>query len=183
MKPFFYLFFLVTCLAGIGQPRLVKHEITEAISLLVPENLQRTPPVLQRSTSETLANFNSRDGQADLGINQAQLKWASDDLDLLNQFYKANILNLYDEVKMHEEGIKTIDGKKFLVFEFSGTLLDEGNAFAAPTSKSDYTYIMYHVNASGVLIFRFTSPMKQRSTWQKSVKEMMESVTIKTPKK
>lgn len=183
MKGILSTFLLALWIASWSQPVLEEVGINEEISMLVPNELQRTPPVLQRSTSLALATFNSRDGDIDLGINQAQLRWGASDLSLLSQFYKANILNLYDNVSMHDEGIKEIDGKQFIVFEFTGTFVDEANAFSATKQKSDYTYIMYTVNDSGVLVFRFTAPARTRSYWQRTVREIMGSISFNQKRK
>lgn len=183
MKAVLSTLLFISCILAWSQPRLQKAEIAEGISMLVPEELRRTPPTMQRSTSPALAIFNSRDGQTDLGVNQAQLRWGASDVNLLSQFYKANILNLYDNVTMHDEGIKEIGGRQFITFEFTGTIVDEENAFSSSRKKSDYTYIMYTINESGVLIFRFTSPARRRSYWQKSVREIMSSVEFKEGRK
>lgn len=180
--------FLTILLAGIigisyAQPKLTTQQITDEISMLVPDELTRTPQAIQRTTSPALAVFNSRDGQVDLGINMAQLRWSANDIDLLSQFYKANILNLYDEVQMHQEGIQEINGRKYIVFEFSGILVDQPTAFSERKQQNDYTYIMYQVNADGVLIFRFTCPQNMMRYWKAPVQEIMQSVAFKESKK
>lgn len=183
MKSIQILFLIVLSTSALGQPVLKMEEISDDIEMLVPSELTRSPISLQRTTSPALALFNSRDGQVDLGVNIAQLRWGASDLELLSQFYKANILNLYDEVHMHEEGLKDINGRPFIVFEFSGQLVDQANAFSERRVQTDYTYIMYHVRSDGVLIFRFTSPERQRRYWQKSVRELMESVSFSEKKR
>lgn len=183
MKPFITTLLFSFSLVMLAQPRLQKVDINEEISMAVPTDLKRSTPVMQRTTSPSIANFYSQDGQVDLGINMAQLRWSANDTELLSQFYKANILNLYDNVQMHDEGMKEINGRHYIVFEFSGTIVDEGNAFSETKQKSDYTYIMYNVSPQGVLIFRFTSPRRIRSRWQKTVREMMASVEISEKKK
>ena len=183
MKPIFTLLLSLLSLQSIGQIRLVEEEIVEGISMLVPIELSRTPQSNQRATSLSLAVFNSQDGRTDLGINKAQLKWSNTDIELLSRFYKANILNLYDHVTMHDEGIKEINGNKFIIFELSGTFVDEGNAFSGSKQNSDYTYLMYSVRKDGILIFRLTCPLNRRRYWQKTTREIMNSVTITEGKK
>lgn len=177
------LLFLVVCSGLQAQPVLVDQLITETILLKVPQELTLQQPTMQRNTSPALAIFESSDHQTDLSVNKSQLSWAASDAALLSQFYKANILNLYDQVEMFSEGIREQDGKEFIYFEFAGQIIEEDNAFMAAKKRFDYTYIQYLIQDDGVLIFRFTSPGFKKAYWQESVGEIMGSIAFKPSKK
>ncbi len=183
MKKYLSLLFLLSSAFSFAQPQLITQEIGDEISMLVPAELTRANPAMQRSTSPALAMFITTDGQTDLAVNYAQLRWGEADPKLLSQFYKANILNLYDQVNMLDEGIKEINGRAYIYFEFSGDIVDEPNAFAAERKSSDYTYIMYTIQDNGVLIFRFTSPASRMNYWRRPVAEVMQSITFSQGKK
>jgi hypothetical protein len=177
------LLFLVVYSGLQAQPVVVDTEISETILMKVPQELKSYPPTIQRTTSPALAVFESNDHQTDLSVNKSQLRWAAADASLLSQFYKANILNLYDQVEMISEGIREQDGREFIYFEFTGQMIDEDNAFMAAKKRFDYTYIQYVIEADGVLIFRFTSPGFRKAYWQESVKEIMETVAFRNGKR
>jgi hypothetical protein len=177
------LLFLVVCSGLQAQPVLVDQLIVESFLLKVPQELKSQPPTMQRTTSPALAIFVSSDQQTDLSVNKSQLRWAAADASLLSQFYKANILNLYDQVDMINEGIREQDGKEFIYFEFLGQIIDEDNAFIAAKKRFDYTYIQYAIEADGVLIFRFTAPGFRKDYWQESVREIMESIAFNSAKR
>lgn len=182
MKKLVLLFFIVSFRLN-AQPALVDQLIAETILFKVPEELKSQPPTIQRTTSPALAIFVSTDQQTDLAINKSQLRWGMADATLLSQFYKANILNLYDQVDMIAEGIREQDGKEFIFFEFLGQIVEEPNAFAAVKKRNDYTYIQYLIQEDGILIFRFTCPNFRRNYWQNSVHEIMENVAFKPAKR
>lgn len=183
MKKYLTLLFLLSAAISFAQPQLITQEINDEISMLVPVELNRANPTMQRSTSPTLAMFITSDGKTDLAVNYAQLRWGEADPNLLSQFYKANILNLYDQVNMVDEGIREINGRAYIYFEFSGNIIDEPNAFSAEKKSSDYTYIMYTIQDNGILIFRFTSPARRMNYWRRPMAEVMKSIAFSQGKK
>ncbi|MCP4457434.1 MAG: hypothetical protein GY816_05315 [Cytophagales bacterium] len=166
-----------------AQVALIPRELTDDISMKIPLELKQEPSILQRTTSTTLDLFMSQDRRSDLSVNKSQLRWIEADEELLSQFYKANILNIYDQVDMIQEEIKEVNGKKFIVFEFVGQVIDEPNAFKEAKRRSDYTYIQYLVVDDGILIFRFTTSSRLKNYWQEAIQKAMESVVIEESKK
>ena len=183
MKSLLFSILFFRLLVSISQPLLILRELADNITMNVPLELKQEPPTLQRTTSSMLAIFVSQDRRSDLSVNKSQLRWSEADEELLSQFYKANILNIYDQVDMIQEEIREINGRTFIVFEFSGQILDEPNAFIEAKRRSDYTYIQYLIVEDGILIFRFTSSNRQKNYWQSAIREAMDSVMIKDKKK
>lgn len=174
----FSILFFVGLLSS-AQLALVPRKITDEFSMKVPLDLRQEPPTFQRTTSITLATFMSQDRKSDLSVSKSQLRWSEADGELLGQFYKANILNLYDHVNMIQEGIKEINGREFIVFEFSGQIVDEPNVFQKAKQRSDYTYIQYAIVEDGIVIFRFTTGSRLKNYWQEAIRKSMNSVEMK----
>ena len=183
MKSLLFSALFFSLLFSQAQPVLIPREVTDDISMKVPLKLRQEPPTLQRSQSANLANFVSDDLRSDLSVNRSKLRWIQADEVLLSQFYKANILNIYDQVVMIQEEIRAINGRKFIIFEFSGQIVDEPNAFKAAKRRSDYTYIQYAIVSDGILIFRFTSSAQMTNHWKEAIREAMNSVEIEEEKR
>ena len=84
---------------------------------------------------------------------------------------------MFDEVQFIQDEIMEINGKKFIVFEFIGSLESE-NAFSSKSSKT-YTYIQYTSYNDQVLLFNLGCKARRLSEWQPIAKEIMESVKVK----
>lgn len=183
MKRFLFSISFFGLFISQGQPLLIQRKLTDDLLMHVPLELKQKPLTRQRTTSATLAIFMSQDRQSNLAINKSQLRWDEAEEELLSQFYKANILNMYDQVDMIQEGVKQINGRKFIVFEFSGQVVDEANPFKEIRKRLDYTYIQYTIVEDGILIFRFASSARLKNYWQATIGKAMDSVEIKEDKK
>jgi hypothetical protein len=179
----FCLFIASLANAQSSPPVLTPQVIADRIILNVPAELKEQPPTMQRGTSPALGIFVSTDQLTDLTVNKSSLRWSAADAVLLSQFYKANILNLYDQVDMIQEGIREVDGRQVIYFEYTGQIVDEPNAFVEAKKRFDYTYIQYVIEDDGVLIFRLSAPGIRQRYWQNAAREIMENVQIKEPKR
>ncbi len=167
-----------------AQIELDRIKITNDISMKIPTSfIAMTEAEINNkyvSYRQPIAMFTSQDRQVDLGINKNSTPWAGNDLNIVKDFYKANIQNLFTEVKFLQEEIREISGREFVIFEFISKVSDEDKTFggiSGPVGK--YTYIMYTVYDKSVLLFNFTCDIKARAQWQVTANEMMESVRIK----
>jgi len=174
-------FLVILCCPPILKAQKKEGRLSDGIQINIPEGLTAVTPSMQKSTSPVVALFMSEDGQAELGINQSSQRWGGNDLALSQRIYKANILNLYDQVEWLQEDVAQWEGRDYLVFEFIGTITGEVNAFRTKPSQKDYVFVMYHIIEEGVLIFRFSAPYGLMSRWQKPVTEAMRSVRIENP--
>jgi hypothetical protein len=131
------------------------------------------------SSRVPIAMYTSVDRQIDLGINENSSTWAATDFEILKDFHRANILNLFDEVDFIQEDIREIGGQKFVVYEFVGRITDEDRTVGERNYVSRYNYIMYTIRNNKVLLFNFTCPTRFQSSWEDTAREMMESVRLK----
>lgn len=167
-----------------AQKELERVKITKEISIKVPTSFIPMSPgeVNSRYVSyrSPIAMFTSSDGLIDLGINKNSSQWEGNDITILKSFYKANIQNLFTEVKFLQDDIIKISEREFVVFEFLSKMSDEEKTFGGVSSPvSKYTYIMYTLYDNNVLLFNFTCNVRKRAEWQSAAKEIMESVRIK----
>lgn len=185
LKHFFIVLLISTASQTMAQMpvSLERTKVTDKISMKMPTTFvpMSATDLASRyvSAKAPLAMYTSQDQQIDLGINVTRNTWQSGDLELLQSFYKANIMNLFSEVKMIQETIQDVGGRSFIVFEFVSKVVDEENAFGSTAAISKYTYIQYTIYGENVLLFNFTCPAKIQQQWQSPAHEIMESVRIK----
>ncbi|MFT6882966.1 MAG: hypothetical protein ACI83W_001034 [Marinoscillum sp.] len=167
-----------------AQTKLSKTKITKEISIGVPETFvdmstgERVSKFV--SARAPIAMFTSQDRLVDLGINQNSTTWPDGDLEILRSFYKANISNLFTEVKFIQEDIREINGRDFIILEFVSKITDEESTFGGNASISKYSYIQYTIYNNRVLLFNFSCPSRIRSEWEATAKEIMGSIQIKS---
>jgi hypothetical protein len=89
-----------------------------------------------------IAMFTTLDGRADLGINQTATQWGPNDIDMLLDFYKASIANLYSQIDFIQSKIIRVDDRQFIVFEFLGEVVDQ-SLLGGVSSIKKYNYNFY----------------------------------------
>jgi len=113
-----------------------------------------------------------------LGINYNIMQWTESDTDLIYGFYKASINNLFDEIEFIQDQTTTINGRKFLVFEFIGTIKND-NQFSSRSLSKNYSYIVYTSWKDQVLLFNFSCKARLKNEWESTARQIMESIKIK----
>lgn len=174
--------FLLAVMAT-AQTSLERIKVNKYISMKIPELFS---PMSQQemisryvSARVPIAMYTYADQQVDLGINETSNEWGDGDLTIIKSFYKANIANLFTEVKFIQEDIQTIGDREFIIFEFVSKVSDEDNTFGSGTSISKYTYIVYTLFQERVLLFNFTCPARFRQEWEATADEIMQSIRVK----
>lgn len=180
MKRIIYLLIilLVSDLA-FGQ-KLVTTKVSDNIKVKVPKSFspmtEEDKAQRYESSRMPIALFTSSDRIADFGVNRAFSVWQESDLDMLQSFYEATILELYDKVEFFSKGIKEVNGHQFVYFEFTSVVYPE-NQFQRNIAK--YTYLMYGLNKGTTYIFNFTSEKNAQQQWQPVARQVMNSVKLK----
>jgi len=182
MKAFLILLLLVS--SSLQDVKLSKVKVGENITIKLPKDF--IPMTLEDqqqrvySYRKSLALYTSPDRTTEFGANISYSKFKSGDMELLKEFYKSNILNLYSDVEIFTEEIKTINGREFAVFGFSSLVMDVGDAgdqTLSPISK--YTEIAYTVADTNTYLFHLTTPIRQRNQWEDLADRIIESIHIK----
>ncbi|MEQ9423441.1 MAG: hypothetical protein RJQ09_03405 [Cyclobacteriaceae bacterium] len=175
-----YIVLVLSVLQGMN---LVRVKPIDEISLKVPESFFSVPEEEMRYRNinfrRPIALYTDANGDFDLTINQNPSRWRETDIEILKDFYKSNILSLYDDVVFTKEEVAEIRGRKYAVFEFISTTAGDESSFRNKGSVRKYTYIQYTVYNGTTLIFNFTSSARAKNQWSSVVPEIMESVALK----
>jgi len=164
-----------------NMPKMARKSVARTITILMPDDF-RTMTDQELATKyftyrKPVAMFTNQDQAVDFGFNVSATRWSYDDLELLQKFYKSTIQNLYTNITMLQEGIKEINKKKYIVFEFvSEVNADKNNPIQQ--SKRAYTYLLYTIVEEEVYIFNFTTPAGVRNYWSPIAGQMMKSLKL-----
>ena len=162
--------------------KLFPVEISEEISMKISSefvNMSNKDRMDKIASSKIpLATYSTESQEATLSINDNPMQWTSRDTEVVYGFYKASINALFDEIKFIQDGIREINGREFVVFEFVSTVRDD-NVFSSGKGERNYTYIQYTSYNDQVLLFNFGCPARMQFEWEDVAEEMMQSVKIK----
>ncbi|WP_237587096.1 hypothetical protein [Pontibacter russatus] len=180
-----YIAFLgVLFLAGVAfaQPKLKKVQITKELSVMLPQDF--TPLPIEEiareypASVEPLAVYTSPNGQVDFSVTQKPTQFRQQDLDMLREFYKANLLETFSKIDFIRQEVTQVKGKDFIVFEFVSTVADErGVTNLAPVKK--YSIVQYTIAGDQLLIFTLHVPFMMKNDWQQPAREIMSSIALK----
>ena len=181
-----YLAFLaIILIAGVAfaAPRLKKVNLTKEISILLPKDfLPMTDDDIAReypATTRPLAAYTSTDGNIDFSVTQKRTPFREHDLDMLREFYKANLVETFTNIDFIRQEVTEIKGRKFIVFEFVSNLADtRGSSNLKPVQK--YSIIQYTIAGNQLQIYTLHVPFLMKNQWQETAREIMSSVNIKT---
>jgi len=162
---------------------LVKKQVTEKIQLLVPADFQpMSQEMMDRrylTARKPIAAYTNEREMVDLTVSTSNTRWQASDLPILKDFYKASLLELYDEVDFIKEEIEEINEKSFVVFEFTSLVKPDENSLTARTPVRRFTRIQYTVNGGQTLVFNFSCPQALQPKWEETARQVMQSVQIK----
>jgi len=175
------LFFIIFLFAvESSAQKLVKRKLADNISVKIPNDFypMADEDKAQRYESARLpiALYTDEDRLADFGVNRSYSIWQQGDLDLIQEFYQASIMELYDKVKFITKGIRNVNKHDFVYFEFESAVYPE-NKFQGSIAK--YTYLMYCLEDGTTYLFNFTCELNVRTQYQGTAHQIMESVKVK----
>ncbi len=168
---------------GDQQPKLVKKKITDDITVLLPENwkpmddldfTQRYP-----SVRAPLAAYTNEERTADFSVNISATRWPDGNAEIARDFFKASLTNMFDGIKISQEGMREVNGNSFVYFEFESRVNGNKNDLENSDPIFKYTYQQYLVQPGRTLVFSFTCPRRDRPQWEKPAETIMKSIRIK----
>jgi len=166
---------------GYQEPKLKRQKLNEGISILMPETFRKMSDDELAGKYFTyrkpIAMFTDDRGHADIGLNYSATKWSYADLDILKDFYFSTFSNMYGEIQMIDEGIRTHGSYKFAYFEFTADVRDDSK-IVERRSKPVYVYIMYTVQGDKILLINYNCPKRNIRYQQPIARKMMESLKI-----
>ena len=164
---------------------LVRTEIYEGISVNLPESFQPMSEALLQemylAARRPLAAYTDPNQQVAFGLNVSNTRWQAGDLAMLKDFYRASLLELYDEVEFLNESVKEINGREFAVFEFVSLVRpdEDETSFMNQQPIRQYTYVQYTIHNQKTWVFDFSVPAQAQAEWQETAHAMMSSVRMK----
>lgn len=128
-----------------------------------------------------LAAYTDPNQQVAFGLNVSNTRWQPGDLPLLKDFYRASLMELYDEVNFLTEEVREVNGRQFAVFEFVSVVrpAEDETSFTNQKPIRRYTYVQYTIHLKKTWVFDFSVPARDQATWQPVAQQMMESVRMK----
>ncbi len=164
-------------------PKFIRVKITDDISIKVPQDFNPVPEgqMINRHVHfrRPLALFTDPMNEVDLVFNQNPTRWREADIEILKDFYKSNILSLYDDVEFIKEEVADIRGKKFAVFEFISSIKGNQNSFRNTSALRKYTYIQYTIYHGSTLVSNLSTPARKKLQWSGLAHEIMSSIAFK----
>lgn len=168
---------------SFDQPKLVKTKVADGLTVSIPAEWR---PMDQLDFTERypsvrapLAAYTNEERSTDFSINISATRWADNDLELAQKFFKTGISNLFDRVEMINEGIVEHKGKKFIFFEFESRVSGNREKEGQREAILKYSYIQYYIKGGRTLVFSFNCPRRERQEWEGTAKLMMQSIKVK----
>jgi hypothetical protein len=172
------LFFL-----SYDQTKLVKVKVTDDITVSIPKDwkpmdgldfTERYP-----SIRAPLAAFTNEERSVDFSVNISATRWPDGNTEIASKFFKASLRNMFDRVEMIKEGVREVNGKSFIFFEFESRINGNKNQLGNADPVLKYTYQQYLIQPQRTLVFSFNCARRDRQAWEKAADAMMKNIKIK----
>ncbi len=179
-----FIFFLtVFFLFSAQQSKLVKTKISENITARLPSDMYLLPPdelsLRYVSYRMPIAYYTDPMEEAEFSVNISATQWTVSDLGIVKEIYESNIMNLLDDVRMVKDTIETINERKYIVFEFFGTLMPGESLFKIESPIRKYHQMQYTIKDNKLYIFSFNVPKRLSPAWETTASAIMHSIKIK----
>ena len=181
--PHKFLLLISLVLVSFDQPKLVKTKVTDQITVLIPKDwkpmdgfdfTERYP-----SVRAPLAAYTNEARNVDFSVNISATRWPDSNLEIAQKFFKSSLTNMFDRVEMLGEGIRLINGKKFIFFEFESRVNGNKNQEGSSDPVLKYTYLQYLIEPHRTLVFSFNCGRRDRPAWESLAEVMMKSIKVK----
>lgn len=176
---------LLSCLflLGFTPDRLIKTKVADGITISLPATLTPMTPddIANRypSVRAPLSAFTNPDRDSDFSVNVSATQWPDEDIELAAKFFKSGIFNLYDRVDFINQGIHTVNKKKFIFYEFESRVNGNKMKETERAAIFRYAYVQYYISKGRTLVFTFSCPKDRKEEWQSTVQAMMKTIKVK----
>jgi hypothetical protein len=176
------LLVVILCMTSFDQPRLVKTQVSDGITMLIPRDWRAMDELDFRerfpSVRAPLAAYTDVNRELAISVNISATQWEVPDVAIAKDFFKSSIYNTFDRVEMIDEGIHEVNGKQFVFFEFESTVRGKQEVLGQQAAILNYSYIQYLVGVDRTLVFSFHCPRRMRQEWQDPAKKIMNSIKV-----
>jgi hypothetical protein len=168
---------------AMAQTKLAKTKVTDHLTLQVPATLFPMTPedIIQRfpSVRQPMVAYTDLSRRVDYSVTQSATMWLDSDLELARKFFRSSIINLYDRVDFITEGVREINGRQYLYFEFESLVRGESFSMEQKGPVRKYTHIQYLLINGKTFVFSFNCPLSQKEEWQDIALEMLLGIKVK----
>jgi hypothetical protein len=189
-------------LAGFAPPKLKPVKISSEVTVSLPSDFKVMPDEViaakYPAPRKPLGAFTSPNGQVDFIVSERPSTFGNEDLTMLQQFYRSTITNTFSEVKFIQEQVKEINGRQFILFEFTSLLRDESRRVNKMVPIRKYTLLQYTIARNNLqppvqpgardkdkatsqdklVVFTFNAPIDLQQAWQETAHKIMQSIKI-----
>ena len=146
-----YLFLLLPCCllltAAAQHPdKPVRRNLGEKVTMLIPENFTQMPEdeMAQKypSARKPVCIYTNPAHNVDISLNISNTVWGENDIEMLRDFYRSNIKQLYTKVTFSIDEIQKINKRRYVVFEF---ISESSEKESGKPSIRKYTYIQIRI--------------------------------------
>lgn len=178
---FCFLSFLL--LTAFAQPSLVKTKMADGLSASIPKDWKPMDNIdfIERypSVRAPIAAYTNQERMTDFSVNISATMWPDANLELAQRFFKASLTNMFDRVEYISEGVRAVNGKKFIFFEFTSRINGSRGQEAPKEPILKYSHIQYYIAKDKTLVFSFNSPSREIQQWQPVAGAIMKSIKVK----
>jgi len=176
------LLIMLLPMVTLAQDKLNKIKIADGIKVSIPTGLTEMLPediaLRHPSVRRPLGAYTNDSRLVDFSVNTSASQWRPSDVDMASGFFKSAINHLYDRVDFIQEEVKTINGRKYICFEFESRIDGDQHKLGEQDAIRKYTYIQYLIVKGKTLVFSFNCPMRLKAEWQDTARQMMASVNV-----
>jgi len=173
---------LITILLIFSSFKFEKRKVFKGVSISLPSNfvLMTDDELATKypSAQKPLTAYTSYERNADFGMNLARSYWDPKDLGLVKDFYKSNLLGIYDSVTFIKEWLITIQGRDFVNFEVVTYVYGDPELTINPAPVAKYSNLAYTIVNGKTLIFNFTCSKRLLDRYQNISRAIILSIKI-----
>lgn len=181
--PHKFLILIAALLLSFDQPKLMKVKVSDDITISVPKDWRPMDDLdfseRYPSVRAPLAAYTNADRTVDFSVNISATRWPDANLEIASRFFKSSLANMFDRITVINEGIRQVNGKTFIFFEFESRINGNKNQLGNADPVLKYSYIQYLVQPQRTLVFAFNCDRRERETWDEAAKTMMNNIKVK----
>ena len=181
--PRIFLILIAALLLSFDQPKMMKVKVSDDITISIPKDWkpmdgldfsERYP-----SVRAPLAAYTNSDRTTDFSVNISATRWPDANLEIASQFFKSSLTNMFDRITMINEGVREVNGKSFVFFEFESRINGNKNQLGNADPVLKYSYVQYLVQPHRTLVFSFNCDRRERQHWEEAARSMMNNIKVK----
>jgi|SRR5690606_30071110 len=181
--PHKFLMLMPFLLLSFDQPRMMKVKVAADITITVPKDWrpmdgldfsERYP-----SVRAPLAAYTNANRTADFSVNISATRWPDANLQIASQFFKASLTNLFDRIHFIDEGIREVNGQRFIYFCFESRMNGRRDDLSNREPILKYSCMQYLVQPHRTLVFSFHCDRRERQDWEETADTMLKAIRVK----